>query len=411
MTDDSIFSGRLLVGWIVAAVLMLLVSLYFLGNDEHGTATVGPSTFSRSAIGYAGIADVLSRLDFAVVRSRYDSLGKLTPGSVLVLAEPFPGAKTEAMMRTLLKADTILLVLPKWTGAPSKQKSTWLGEATLYDLPIVAWALHLVAPRADVAEIVAADWGKNLLNVTPRIKAPIHVMHGEGLQPIIGDADHMLLGRIAENRRRIWVLADPDVISNHGLAQPGNAALAVAMFERLRRGGGSIVFDETIHGFLSPPASPLSLLFRFPFVMATVQAAIAIALLLWATLGRFGTPQPAPAPISAGRKALLENIAKLVEFTGHQDVMVKRYVVETVRDVARQLHAPRGLAAAAVVEWLRRVGAARGVDTDCGALMAQAATLGEGRPRNPSALVRLARQAHRWKEEVLNGRSRHPRNR
>jgi hypothetical protein len=268
-----------------------------------------------------------------------------------------------------------------------------------------------VAPRAEVSEVQAADWSKNLLNVTPRIEAPIHVMHGDRLRPIIGDADHMLLGQITVNKRKIWVLADPDVISNHGLAQPGNAALAVAMIARLRRGTGSIVFDETIHGFLSPPASPLLLLFRFPFVMATIQGAITIALLLWATLGRFGPPQPAPSPMSAGRKALLENIAKLIEFTGHQEVMIKRYVVETVRDVARQLHAPRGLATAALVEWLRRVGAARGVDTDCGALMADAATLGEGPRRNPAALVRLARQIHRWREEVLNGRSRHPRTR
>jgi hypothetical protein len=262
-----------------------------------------------------------------------------------------------------------------------------------------------------VAEVEAVDWSKNPLNVTPRIEAPIHVMHGDGLQPIIGDADHMLVGQITENKRKIWVLADPDVISNHGLAQPGNAALAVAMIERLRRGTGNIVFDETIHGFVNAPASPLLLLFRFPFVMATIQGAIAIALLLWATLGRFGTPQPAPSPISAGRQALLQNIAKLIEFTGHREVMVKRYVVETVRDVARQLHAPRGLATAALVEWLRRVGAVRGVDTDCGVLMAEAETLGEGRRRNPAALVQLARQTHRWREEVLNGRSRYPRNR
>ena len=127
------------------------------------------------------------------------------------------------------------------------------------------------------------------------------------------------------------------------------------------------MFDETVHGFVGEPANPLLLLFRFPFVMATIQGAIAIALLLWATLGRFGAPQPAPPPLSAGRQGLLENIAKLVEFTGHQEVMIRRYVLETVRDVARQLHAPRELSTAALIGWLQRVGAARGVAIDCGA--------------------------------------------
>ena len=408
MTGDSIFSQRLLIGWIVAAVLTFAVSLYFMGNGSQGNDTVGPSTFSRSAIGYAGLADVLQRLDIPVVKSRYDSLGKLNPGSVLVIAEPLPGAKTEETMRTLLKADTILLVLPKWTGQPSKQKSGWLGEASAWPTSDVNWALHLVAPQADVTEVDQAVWTTNVLNLAPSLEAPIRLMHGDRLQPLIGDADGMLLGRLSDRKRLIWVLSDPDVISNHGLARTGNAALAVAMITRLRSGSGSVVFDETIHGFVTEPANPILLLFRFPFVMATIQAAIAIALLLWATLGRFGTPQPAPPPLSAGRQGLLENIAKLIEFTGHQEVMVRRYVLETVRDVARQLHAPRELSTAALIGWLQRVGTARGVDTDCGALIREAETLGESRRRNPALLVRLARQIHRWKGEIIDGRSGHP---
>jgi hypothetical protein len=408
MTGDSIFSQRLLIGWIVAAVLTFAVSLYFMGNGGQGNDTVGPSTFSRSAIGYAGLADVLQRLDIPVVKSRYDSLGKLTAGSVLVIAEPLPGAKTEETMRTLLKADTILLVLPKWTGQPSKQKSGWLGEAMAWPTSDVNWALHLVAPQADVLEVDQAVWTTNVLNLAPSLEAPIRLIHGDRLQPLIGNADGMLLGRLTDRKRLIWVLSDPDVISNHGLARAGNAALAVAMITRLRSGSGSVVFDETIHGFVTEPANPILLLFRFPFVMATIQAAIAIALLLWATLGRFGTPQPAPPPLSAGRQGLLENIAKLIEFTGHQEVMVRRYVLETVRDVARQLHAPRELSTAALIGWLQRVGTARGVDTDCGALIREAETLGESRRRNPAPLVRLARQIHRWKGEIIDGRSGNP---
>ena len=148
-----------------------------------------------------------------------------------------------------------------------------------------------------------------------------------------------------------------------------------------------------------------------PFVMATIQGVIAIALLLWATLGRFGTAQPAPAAISSGRQGLLENIAQLVEFSGHQETMVKRYVLETLRDAGRQLHAPRGLSTAALIGWLQRVGAARGVETDCVALVGEAATLDDGRRHDPASLVRLARGIHRWKGEIINGLSRHPRDR
>jgi hypothetical protein len=37
--------------------------------------------------------------------------------------------------------------------------------------------------------------------------------------------------------------------------------------------------------------------------------------------------------------------------------------------------------------------------------------LGESRVRNPASLVRLAREIHRWKGEILDGRSGHPRDR
>jgi hypothetical protein len=150
------------------------------------------------------------------------------------------------------------------------------------------------------------------------------------------------------------------------------------------------------------------LMFRFPFIVATAQGLLAIALLLWATLGRFGAPQSAPPPLSAGREGLLQNMAKLIEFAGHQQVMIRRYVQETVRDVARQLHAPRGLSGDAMIAWLQRVGRARGVEADCGALMRQADQLRQARLRDQSSLVRLAREIHRWKGEILDRRSRHP---
>jgi hypothetical protein len=419
MNSEPVFSRRLLIGWIAGAVIVFAISLYFMGGGElGGTDSVGPSTFSRSAIGHAGIAEVLQQLGIPVVKSRSSSLEKLSPGSVLVIAEPRRNGQFEEAIRTMLQAHTILLVLPKWTGQPSEQKPGWLREAAAR-LPLDAeWTLGLVAPRGEVVrENSAVQWSTNALKITPDVDLPIQLVRGDRLRPIIGAQQGMLVGQISERDRKIWVLADPDVIANHGLAHEGNAALALALIKALRSDDGSVVFDETVHGFMVRPASPLLLLFRFPFVVATVQGALAIVLLLWATLGRFGAPQAAPAPLSAGREGLLQNMAKLVEFTGHQDVMVKRYVQETVRDVAVQLHAPRELTGAGLIAWLQRVGLARGATIDCEAVLLEAAPLatppgspgreGWGRSRNPSSLVRLARAIHQWKGEIVDGRSGH----
>jgi hypothetical protein len=408
MSGEPIFSRRLLIGWIVGAVAVFAISLYFMGGGElSGPDTVGPSTFSRSAIGHAGIAEVLQQLAIPVVKSRSSSLDKLSPGSVLVIAEPHRSGQSEDAIRTLLKASTILLVLPKWTGLPSEQKVGWLREVNEGPTLDAQWALNLVAPNGEVArEKDAVQWTTNTLHVSPALDSPIQLMRGAPLWPIIGAQRGMLVGEINERGRKIWVLADPDVIANHGLAREGNAALALALIKALRGADGGVVFDETVHGFVVRPVSPFLLLFRFPFVVATVQGLVAVALLLWATLGRFGAPQTAPPALSAGREGLLSNMAKLVEFTGHQDVMVKRYVQETVRDVALALHAPRELAGAGLVAWLQRVGLARAVTVDCEDVLRRAAEPGTG-GRNLSVLVRLARDIHQWKGEIVDGRSRH----
>ena len=412
MNSEGVFSHRLLIGWAGGAIVVFAISLFFLGaGDVRGPDPTGPSTYSRSAIGHAGIAEVLQRLGLLVVKSSHNSLDKLSAGSVLVIAEPRPGPESEQSIRALLRADTVLLVLPKWTGQPSQQTAGWIRNAQERVTAEAQWALALVAPRAHVVrERGDVRWTTNALGLVPNLPPPIQLIRGQGLRAIVGGEPGVLIAEIREGERRIWILSDPDVIANHGLARDGNAALALALFKHLRSGDGSIVFDETVHGYSTRPANPLLLMFRFPFVVATLQGLIAIALLLWATLARFGSPQTAPPPLSAGRGGLLQNIAKLIELTGHQQVMVARYVHETVRDAARQLHAPRGLGAEALVEWLGRIGNARGVSVDCAALVRRANELDQRR-REGRALVQLARDTHRWKREILNGRSRHPRHR
>src|SRR6266851_5663191 len=157
---EPVFSRRLLMGWIAGAVAVFAISLYFMGGGElTGPDSVGPSTFSRSAIGHAGIADVLAQLAIPVVKSRSSSLEKLSPGSVLVIAEPRHSGQSEDAIRTMLKARTILLVLPKWIGTPSEQKPGWLQAVVERPALDAQWTLELVAPKGEVVrERSAVEW-------------------------------------------------------------------------------------------------------------------------------------------------------------------------------------------------------------------------------------------------------------
>jgi hypothetical protein len=408
----SVFSPKLLVAWIAAALLTFAASLYFgsLGGGESGADAVGPSTFSRSAIGYAGIAEILSRLHIPVVKSQYDALSKLGSGGVLVVAEPELDRGAESAVSALRKAPAALLILPKWQGEASKAHPGWLADAALVPPLEADWVLNFAVAGAKVTRSPAAPrWTINALGETPNLDAPVQLITSDRLTPIVGAGEGMLVGELRSKGGRLWVLSDPDVIANHGLGRDGNAAFAVALLQRLAKGqpaGSPIVFDETVHGYVSTPASPLALLFRFPVVVATGLVALALLLLLWSSFARFGAPVPAPTALGAGKRGLVENAAGLLEFAGHRRSVVRRYVEASLRDAARRLHAPRGLAGASLLDWLKRVGDARGVRLDCAAIARDAEEQSDA-----AALAAVARDIHHWKGEIIDGPSRDSRSR
>lgn len=403
----GIFSGRMLIGWLAAALLTFAASLFFMGrgdDSKSGVDVVGPSAFSRSAIGHAGFAETLRALGLTVIKSQYDSRAKLGEGGLLVIAEPGGAVGEQGRVGDLLAAKTALLVLPKWHGLRSDKHPGWIGYAELMPQIAADQVLNLAVARAEVARVdIAPSWSKNQLGHEPTLVSPVQVIHGGGLAPIVADGDDVLVGELAAAGHRLWILADPDAIENHGIGKSDNAAFAVALVKALRSGEGSVVFDETVHGYVVRPDNPLRLMFQFPFVVVTLQGLLAIALLLSATLGRFGAPETAPPALSSGKQGLVESAAKLLGFAGYQPPMVRRYVQASLRDVARQLHAPRGLSESALLDWLQRVGQARGADVDCAALYRETESITESRRGSMAALIPIARGIHRWKREILDG--------
>ena len=404
---SGIFSGRILIGWLAAALLTFAASLFFMGRGDDsnsGADTVGPSTFSRSAIGHAGFAETLRTLGLTVVKSQYNSRAKLGEGGLLVIAEPGGKLGEQDRVGDLLDAKTVLMVLPKWHGLRSDKHAGWIGYAELVPLSAADQVLNLAVAKAEVARLDSApSWSKNELGHEPTLVSPVQVIRGGELTPIIANGDDVLVGELTAAGRRLWILADPDAIENHGISEGDNAAFAVALVRALRSGSGSVVFDETVHGFVARPDNPLRLMFEFPFVVVTLQGLMAITLLLWATLGRFGAPETAPPALSSGKQGLVESTAKLLGFAGYQPRMVRRYVQACLRDVARQLHAPRGLSESVLLDWLQRVGQARGADIDCAALYRETEGITDSRRGSVAQLIPIARGIHRWKREILDG--------
>ena len=90
MKNLGVFSPKMLAAWLALALILCAGAVYFgiFGGESSNADTSGPSSFSRSAIGYAGFADIMRRLGIRVVKSRYASLSKVSPDGVLIVTEP-----------------------------------------------------------------------------------------------------------------------------------------------------------------------------------------------------------------------------------------------------------------------------------------------------------------------------------
>lgn len=408
MNMPNIPLSRVAAAWTAAVIVLVIGTIAFAVFGSSTVQTVGASAFSRSAIGYAGIADVMHRLGARVVKSRKDSLGKLDPAGVLVLAEPSPGVATQ-QMSMLMNAHTVLLILPKWTGAESPGHRGWIARAV--QVPVSTARSATQYANIDVVRVPhVTAWSHNEVGGAPRIvEGDVQLIKSSRLRPVVGSDSGMLVGEMRNGRRRVWILADPDVMQNHGLADPDNAAFSVALIDALRGTDGNVVFDEVVHGFEQTAGSPLRLLFEFPFVLATVQGAVAVGLLLWATMRRFGAPLSPPVELKSGKRSLIEATANLLDVARHRPIIIQRYVHAIVQDVARQLHAPAGLSDAELLAWLGHSARARDAQIDCGAVVSQVDALVAGGRGAGVPLATLARDIFRWKREVTDGGSGHSR--
>jgi hypothetical protein len=406
---DAVFSGRMLIAWSVLAVAAFVVALYFLGRGSSADLS-GPTVASRSALGYAGIADILRQLDMEVVssRNRSRSIARARDAGVLIVAEPRVAPQTAAVGRKLLDAEAVLLILPKWVGEPSADHAGWIEQASLIAPLSPALALGLADPQGRMERGAAAtDWDRNAIGVVPVLDGPMQFIRSTAMKPLVAHGDQILVGEVDRGARRIFVLADPDVLSNRGLAHPVNAAFAVALIGRLRHGDGPVVFDESLSLQSDSGPNIFRLLFRFPLLTGLVMGVIAVGLLLWSAMPRFGAPLvPAPARES-GKGALIDNIASLLSFAGRRPGVIGRFVDATLQDVARELRAPRGLSGRALAEWLTRIGTARGATIDAGAILERSEALAGRKTADAATLVALARDINTWKRDVTNGPRRH----
>jgi hypothetical protein len=413
------FSRRAL-RWIVGSVAVSLVASVLLmayGRDLQGGPLPGANSFSDSALGHRAVIELLTRLGLGVVSRKSLWSGDAGPGRPLVLAEPNPKGESwrpdqlEALSQEAASRQApLVLVLPKWrAGDPRKDKPRWLASVRLMSEEDVAKVLEalneadlegLIPQRLDGVRRCEARWNRTVVEYRMDVDALQLIQPSSKLKTLVSCGAYALVAEKAATGSgpRIVLVADPDLLNNHGLGRGDNAILVYQLFSQ-GLGATGAVFDETIHGFnrdLGLIAEALS----FPLVLGVLQGLVLLGIVLWAGMGRFGKPLPASLGLAAGKEVLIDNTAKMLANSGHADDSLARYFQQTVRAVAGHHFLPPDLTDKDRIERLQGITAARGWKLTLAELERAVWQIPAGRAGEEQA-TKIARRLHDWRVEMM----------
>ena len=413
--------SRRAVAWIVGSVGISLIASVLLGvygADLEQRPETGANTFSHSALGHRALVDLLRSLGLGVASRQSPAGGDVGPQRPLVVAEPdlaeVSAGRLEALRREAKnRGAPLVLVLPKWrAGGAQKDKPEWLATVELLAPSEVQRAvrslgdpeLRNVQPRqVQGAGRCSAAWGAAAASVALQVDlAPAQLLAPGGvLEPVVGCAGGLLVARRPGTASDpvIFLVADPDLLNNHGLGRGENASVVVRLLTT-GLGATGMVFDETIHGFNRTPGL-LAEALRFPMVLGVLQSLILLGMVLWAGMGRFGKPLPPPLALAAGKEVLIDNTAKLLTGGGHAGDSLARYFRQTTRAVAAHYFLPPDLPEGERLARLQRITDARGGKLNFASLEQSLRAFPEGR-RGAEQAEKTARRLHQWRVEMTN---------
>jgi hypothetical protein len=403
--------SRRTIGWIAGiAVVSFLASalLSVYGRDLIPKPFSGANTFSDSALGHRALAELLRAMGLGVA-SRQSVSGGVGPERPLILAEPDFNPSRLANLRAEAKNRNapLVLVLPKWQPGPSrKDRPEWLESVELMresQILRVVYALGDEAPNGlelrPAGDRLGCGVGREE-GLAVSIHYPYLLAANPGLDPVVSCRGGSLIARLkTKSGPAVYLISDPDLLNNHGLGRGANAEVVYSFLVR-ELGARGVVFDETIHGF-ERDTGLLAEALRFPLVFGLLQGMVLLGVVLWAGMGRFGKPLPAPSPLGAGKEILIDNTAKLLTNGVHSEDSLAQYFRQTTRAVAAFYFLPPDLPEPERLAKLQKLTGARRRGLDLAEVERSLWKLPLG-PRGAEQAARIARRLYEWRLEMTN---------
>jgi hypothetical protein len=220
------------------------------------------------------------------------------------------------------------------------------------------------------------------------------VIEGEGLVPLLILPNGGTLLAQIEGRPH-YILADPDLLNNHGISDPARARAAIALLDSLNAMDADSINFAT---FTDVPAAHdppglLRLVLEPPFLAMTLALLVAALLAGFHGAIRFGQPRREERTIALGKAALVENSAGLIRLARREVQMKVAYAEFIQQEAARTVGAPPELSGEALDDYLDRL-------TRIGPTFSELATaLVKARDRHSMAAA--ARALFQWKKDII----------
>lgn len=393
------FRPATLVVLIGLGVLAFVAMAYLMisGADERSERPAAATTTSKSAIGYRGFVELLRRLDLPPVAPTPEHLEE---ASLRILLAPARAKEVRAALATT--TGPIVIVLPKWS-AHSASFGDRVTAASLIDAGTVEMMARAVARDIEIVRPpTVAGWKTDDMQGEPTLRSP-QLLRSPSLCPLVSTDQGALIARLCA-RPDVVVLADPDLLANHGLWRGDNAVLAMSMVARLRIDDGPIVALERVVDV--PPAPSIwRLAFAPPFVLITLTALVAVAVALWAAATRFGPPATEQPERPSGVMTLIDVTARLLRDRVDGGGLLRRYADLVALDVGRRLRAPQRLQGPDEIgAWLDSSRSGSNTRLRYADLARRVDAISHQSRTEAASVVAAAAQLHRWREELLDGR-------
>jgi hypothetical protein len=409
-TSASAFSPVTMIIMVLVGVVCLAgISLISAFEPELKSGNDGQAhAMSKSSVGYFALTRILEDAGYDVDRNRAGILDDVNAYSTVLLT-PKLGTASETLLDFFREGPTVI-ILPKWYVRPDRENRGWM-------------KLAIAMPTSEVFDILPADLQKDskldetdkLMPVSLTIKSAttegvdsygstkpitsLRTLSGPQWIPLVAGPNG---GAVIAKKKdlNVYVIADPDILNNAAMSNFGTVDMLETFLLDIasEEDEGPIVFDLTLNGFQKKPNIG-RLLIQPPLLGATLCFVLTAILIALQAATRFLPPKEATRVVALGKKALADNTAGLIRMGRREHRMSLPYANMMKRIVMKAVGAPASLDPAAQTAMLDRVSELSNSNLRFSTLVGEA-----GSASNPTDLVKIASELHRWKQETTRER-------